>query len=421
MNISGAKTLYLDTNYKWVLLILGGLTNAVVVAIPSMGLSVLLPEITRELNLSLVQAGLLWGIGALPVIVSSLLAGTLCDRFGPKRILTVSCLLVGLSCALRGFSTTFPSLTVMVFLFGFFAPLVSISNMKTAGIWFSSRELGFANGVLSLGMAVGFLVGSMVSATILSPWLGGWRNVFFFYGAIAAVFLIPWSLTHPLPGGLQSANVPPPSHSFFKSLSQIGRLRNMWLLGFGIMGISGSIQGLLGYLPLYLHGLGWSGAAAGGVLASFHTASMICVLPIALWSDRLGSRKRILIGAALLTALGIGSLSIVNGNAIWGAVIVAGLVRDGFMAIFLTMVFEIKGIGPHYSGTAIGFAMIFMGVGNLAAPPLGNALAGLAAGAPFIFWATLILIGSLCIALTTERVPEIVEGAISTTPEGEIF
>ena len=417
MNISGAKILSPDANYKWFLLILGGLTNAVVVAIPSMGLSVLLPEITREMNLSLVQAGLLWGISALPVIISSLLAGTLCDRFGPKRIITVSCLLVGLACALRGFSTTFPSLTFMVFLFGFFAPLISISNMKTAGIWFSIRELGFANGILSLGMAVGFLIGSMVSASILSPWLGGWRNVFFFYGAIAVLFLVPWYLTRSLPGGMKSANVSTPSHSFFKSLSQIGRLRNMWLLGLGIMGISGSIQGLLGYLPLYLRGLGWSEAGTGGVLASFHTASMICVLPISLWSDRLGSRKKMLIGAALLTALGIGFLSVVKGGAIWGAVVVAGLVRDGFMAIFLTMIFEVKGVGLEYSGTAIGFTMIFMGIGNLVAPPLGNALDALAAGAPFIFWAALIVIGSLCIALTTEREPDLVDRALVSTPE----
>jgi len=402
---TGANILPQGANFKWVILILGGLTNAVVVAIPSMGLSVLLPEISIDLNLNLVQAGLVWGIGSLPIIISSLLAGSLCDRFNPKRIMTVSCLLVGLSSALRGLSTNFPSLAAMVFLFGFFAPAITICNMKIAGIWFSTRELGFANGVLSLGMAAGFLVGSMVSATMLSDWLGGWRNVFFLYGAISAAFIIPWIFTRPSPGGLQPASASSPSNSFIQSLSHVGRLRNMWLLGFAIMGIGGSIQGLLGYLPLYLRGLGWSVPAAGGVLASFHTASMICVLPITLWSDRLGSRKKILIGAALLTAFGIGLLSIVKGGAVWGAVIVAGLVRDGFMAIFFSMIFEIKGIGRAYYGTATGFMMIFMGMGNLAAPPLGNALAGLAAGAPFIFWTTLIVFGSLCIALTTERQP----------------
>jgi hypothetical protein len=120
----------------------------------------------------------------------------------------------------------------------------------------------------------------------------------------------------------------------------------------------------------------------------------------------------------LLIAFGTGLLSIVKGDAVWGAVIVAGLVRDGFMAIFFTMLFEIKGVGLAYSGTAMGFVMIFMGIGNLAFPPLGNSLAGLAASAPFIFWAALMVIGSLCIALITGQGPELAERITPRLPEG---
>ena len=96
-----------NPNYKWVIMVLGALTNAFVVAVPAMGMSVLLPEISKDLNLNLVQAGLVWGIGSLPMLFASLLAGTLCDRFGPKRILIAACLLMGLSGALRAFSTNF--------------------------------------------------------------------------------------------------------------------------------------------------------------------------------------------------------------------------------------------------------------------------------------------------------------------------
>ena len=58
-----------------------------------------------------------------------------------------------------------------------------------------------------------------------------------------------------------------------------------------VWGVGGCIQGLLGYLPLYLRTLGWEALRADGALSAFHTSSMIFVLPIALWSDRLGSRK----------------------------------------------------------------------------------------------------------------------------------
>ena len=318
-------------NYKWYIMTLSALTNAFVIAVPSMGLSVLLPEIVKDLDLSLFQSGLLWGISSLPSILSSLFAGSLCDRFGPRRMLMVNCLLVGLAAALRGLAQNFAFLVFTVFLFGFFAPMITISNFMNAVKWFPPRERGVANGLATLGMALGFFVGSMISATFLSPALGGWRNVFFLYGAVGIIFTFAWLLTHSASNQLQPGDAVSGSVSFRQGISHIAKLKNMWILGLAMMGISGGVQGMLGYLPLYLHDLGWSVAYAGGVLASFHIASMLFVLPLTFWSDKLGSKRNILIGAATLTAVGIGLLSLVNGNAIWGAIIMAGSVRDGFI------------------------------------------------------------------------------------------
>lgn len=394
-----------DARYKWFILALAGLTNAVVVAAPSMGFSVLLPEISRDLNLSLVQAGLVWGIAALPIIVVGLAGGVLGDRFGPKRILTIACVLVGLTGALRGLATNYASLLALVFLFGCLGPFITINNIKNAGIWFSSQELGLASGVLAMGMALGFLIGSLISATLLSPWLGGWQNVFIFYGAIAVAFSIPWSLTRPAPRALPVAGEELAQKSLRQSIFDLAKLKNMWLLGFGVLAISGSIQGVLGYMPLYLRNIGWSATSADGAQATFHLVSMLCVVPLALWSDRLGSRKKVLMAAALLTIAGFALLSMPGGTSVWIAVILAGLVRDGFMAIFLAMIIETKGVGPAYAGTATGFSLIFIGIGNLIAPPLGNSFAEIAAGAPFLFWAGLTALGLVCISLTTEPKP----------------
>ncbi len=76
-----------DKNYRWYILVLGALTNTLAVAIPVMCLPVLFSEISRDLHLSLVQVGLVWGIGALPGILTVLVGGAIGDRFGPKRVL----------------------------------------------------------------------------------------------------------------------------------------------------------------------------------------------------------------------------------------------------------------------------------------------------------------------------------------------
>jgi MFS family permease len=391
-----------ETDYRWYILILAALTNTLAVAIPTMCLPVLFKEISGELNLSLVQIGLIWGIGALPGIFTFLVAGAISDRFGPKRILSVACLLVGLAGALRGLANDFVTLAATVFLLGLLLPLVSMNVFKTSGLWFSRRQLGRANGVLAMGMALGFIVGSMISATLLSPWLGGWRNVLFLYGAIAIALSIPWYLTRPAPGtvGLSAGGTSP--RSLRQAVSHVAQVKKLWLLGLIILGIGGCIQGVLGYLPLYLRGLGWPEASADGALATFHTMSLIFVIPIALWSDRLGSRKKALMAAALFIITGVGLLSIADGVMVWVAVSMAGLTRDGFMAVFMTMIVETEEVGATYAGTAMGLVMVFAGLGSLVAPPLGNSLAEMAPGYPFIFWAALTVVGFLGLYVAKE-------------------
>jgi MFS transporter, ACS family, glucarate transporter len=193
------------SSYKWYLLGLVVLTNMLSMAIPSMALSVLSKEISVDLHLSLAQVGVVWGIGALPGILTGTLAGAIGDRVGPKRILVVASLVVGLLGAARGLASGFVSLTAITFVGGALSPFININGVKTCGLWFSPRQLGLANGILSMGMALGFLIGSLVSDTLLSPLLGGWRNVLILYGGLGACMSIPWFFTRAAPHAHPSA------------------------------------------------------------------------------------------------------------------------------------------------------------------------------------------------------------------------
>jgi MFS family permease len=342
-----------------------------------------------------VQVGVVWGIGSLPSIFTSILGGAVGDKVGPKKVLIVSSLAAGLLGAARGLTADFTSMIVIVILLGALIPFVAMNGIKIAGQWFPSHQLGLANGLISMGMALGFLLGALLSATTFSPLLGGWRNVLIVYGVLGALFSIPWffARTMALPD-LPIVHGP----SMHASILHVLRLRNIWLFGFALFGIGGCIQGMLGYLPTYLRDIGWEALYADGALSAFHTISMVFVLPIALWSDRLGSRKSLLLVATSMVVLGTGLLSFATGAWIWVSVLLAGFVRDAFMAIYITMVMETDGVGPTYSGTAIGLTMAVSGIGNMIAPPLGNSLAVVWPGAPFAFWAALSIIGMVCLA-----------------------
>jgi MFS family permease len=378
-----------ESTYRWYVLILAALTHTFAVAMPVMCMPVLFDEISKDLGLTLVQVGAIWGMGSLSGMFTGLIGGALGDRFGIRRTLSTACLLAGLTGALRGLSGNFVTLAATVFLYGLLPPAIPPNIHKTCGIWFSGQRLGLANGVVSAGMALGFMIGSMISATILSPWLGGWRNVLFFYGVISVVISIPWRLVQTAPRDSESSTRDGSTSSLRQGLSHVGGLHNVWFLGFVMLGIGGCIQGMLGYLPLYLREVGWTGVSADGALAAFHGISLMSTIPMAFLSDRLGSRKMMLFAATLMTVVGVGFLSIAESTMVWVSVAMAGIVRDGFMAIFMTLIIETKGVGARYAGTAMGLVMIFYRLGGVLSPPFGNSLAAIDLGLPFIFWAIL--------------------------------
>ncbi len=382
--------------YKWYVITLVVFTNMFLIAIPAMGMSVLAKEISQDLGLTVVQVGIVWGIGSLPAIFTSLLGGGIGDKLGPKRVLVTASLVAGLLGAARGFVSDFNALVVIVVLLGGLIPFVSMNGIKITGQWFPSSQLGLANGLISMGMALGFLIGSMVSATVLSPLLGGWRNVLLAYGCIGTFFSIPWVFVKAPP---MSPHENKERLSLRAAIFQVVRSKNVWLLGFTLFGVGGCIQSILGYLPLYLRNIGWDAVRADGALSAFHTASMIFVMPIALWSDRLRSRKGLLMVLAVLVALGTGLLNIASGQWIWAAVLMAGIVRDGFMAILLTMIIEVEGIGSTYAGTATGLVMALSGIANTIAPPFGNSLADISPSAPFLLWSAWAFLGIVCLSL----------------------
>ena len=391
------------SNYRWYILVLAALTFTFVVAIPTMCMPVLFEEISEDLDLSLVEIGTVWGMVSLSGVFVVLIGGLLGDRFGAKRVLSVACFLAGLAGALRGLSGDFITLAATLFLFGLLVAVIPPIVHKTCGVWFSGRRLGLANGVVSMGMAVGFMLGAMISATVLSPLLGGWRNVLFLYGAMAIVIGVLWLLTRSQPGQDESPIGGSSTVELRHALSHVLRIRGVWIFGFLLMGQLGCVQGMLGYLPLYLREIEWPAASADGTLAVFHATSMMAVVPMALLSDRLRSRKPVLFVAALMTALGVGLLSVADDAMVWVSVIIAGIVRDGFMAVLMTTLMEIDGVGATYAGTAMGLVMTLSRLIGFLSPPIGNSLAHINLSLPFVFWAALAVVALFSFCFATNR------------------
>jgi len=390
---------------RWYVVGLGATINLIVFAMATACMPVLFSEIADELGLSIVQVGTVWGVGSVAGIFSILAAGSLADRFGAKRILTIGCLLAGIFGALRGFSDSFTTLAITSLLFGFASEAIPVVVIKNTSLWFHDRGLGTAQGIITACVGGGMMLGAMLSATVMSPLLGGWKNVMFFYGGISVLVGIICFLTIPDPSRLETAGSTV-SRAPRQALSHVSRIRGVWLIAIAMMGFAGCNKGLMGYLPIYLRNSGWTAAGADGALAALNAAGTAAAIPLTLLSDKLGLRKALLLPGLIITVIGVGLLSVVNGPAVWLLAIMAGVFRDMIWAMAATVTVETEGIGPVYAGTAVGIVHAFTRVGYTFSPPAGNSLVLIYEGLPFVFWAglsALALVAFLFVKETGKR------------------
>lgn len=391
-----------QSSYRWFLLALTAIAGVFVAAIPFSCMPVLFKEISEDLGLNLVQIGTVWGFASLAGLFVSILAGVLGDRFGIRLVAGISCLLVGITGSLRGLSNSFLALSITVFLNGIARLILPINLSKAVGIWFKGKNLGVAMGISAMGMGLGLMLGPMISATVLSPWLGGWRNVLHLYGALSVIVGVLWLLLVREPRQAETGNPEVETEPLRQSFSRLIRLKSLWLIGIIMLFRVGGLMGTTGYLPLYLQEQGWSIARADGTLAVFYAVSSICVVPLALLSDRLGSRKAILFPALIVTIICLGLIPVVEGNTIYILMVLSGIFMDSFMAIIVTMLLETEGVGAKYSGIGLGIVFTIAHIGSVGSPPLGNSLASISPGMPFFFWTALSVIALIALIFSRD-------------------
>jgi len=350
---------------------------------------VLFKEISVDLNLSIVKMGTIWGADPLAGIFVGLIGGLLADRFGIKRTLTVVCILAGVFSAVRGFSVNFITMAGGMFLFGIMAAMTPSIVPKTASVWFRRQQLGIINALINVSWSMGAMFATMTSATILSPLLGGWRNVLFVLGIPAVIVGLLWLFTgrDPNKDEIQTTqtNTVPLKEAFFHVI----RLREVWVIGLISLTLWGANMGFIGYLPLYLRNNGWSNASADGAITVFNGASMLGMLPMVLIANRLKAHKSMLFFSMVITSTFMALLPLVSNSGVWPLIIIATFLRSAAFAITNVLIIEIPGVGSTYGGTAVGLVTSIGMIGAFASPPLGNSFEQFGSGIPFFFWAAL--------------------------------
>jgi len=269
--------------------------------------SLVLATLMREFGMSKGTAGLLNTLTLVASSIGSLIFGVLADRFGRRRMLSLSILTYSLFTFVCGFSTTVTLLAVFRFLLGLGMGGEWNSGLALVAETWPSAWRGRAVGIVQSSWAVGYALAALVAGVVLSH--ANWRWVFF-VGVVPALVTV-W-IQHDVPEPevwkAQVRKTRSERQSQNAALWRDSLPRLMALLAMNTFGMF-AWWGLFTWIPAYL-GLP---AAQGGRdfqllgVASFLVAlNLVGMLPgyllFGILADRYG-RKPMLVGYLALASI----------------------------------------------------------------------------------------------------------------------
>ena len=151
------------------------------------------PRMKDELALSEEAYGLVFSAFFWIYAPVQLFAGWLCDRFSVYRMMALGILLWAVSTLLMGFSGGFASLLMLRIMLGVCESISFPGSSKIIARHIAPERRGVANAAVGTGLALGPAVGTLAGGLILAQ--SGWRAIFFVFGVVTLLWLLPWRAT----------------------------------------------------------------------------------------------------------------------------------------------------------------------------------------------------------------------------------
>ena len=315
--------------------------------------AVMTRELMQDFHISASGLGHLSGLYFYSYVAMQIPTGILADTLGPRKLLTVGCLVAGLGTLLFALSPVFFWAGLGRLLVGGSVAVAFVGLLKLSSSWFPKKIYAFVAGnALSIG-----LIGAVTAGPPLRFLMDTfyWRHVISVTGVMTLVlggliwFVVrDWPQEKGYPGFTKK--IPAPAslsvRSIRQSLFKVLKYRNTWLLFIipgGIVGCILTFSGLWGVPYLISHHHLSPGRAAA--LSSVLLVGWAMGAPVFGWlSDRMGKRKPLYI---------IGSLVVASG---WSLI----LFRESLSFFQLVMAFSITGF---FSGCMIvSFAFVMESV-----------------------------------------------------------
>jgi cyanate permease len=329
--------------------------------------SPLVRAIAGELALTNTEAGFLFSVSILTLMVFRIPWGILFDRKGFKATMGFALVLMAVFGLVRGFAVDYATLLASQILLGVALSGIIPAIPKLVSFWFPRDKVGLATGVCMAGFPIGDVLALSLTPYLVEV-LSGWRQVFQVYGvwALLLIFLW-WKLASKEPGSdvKQATN----SHSLRRDFAQLLRMKEVWLLTGLYFCAGGCYDTMLLWMPNVLQAEGLNAFSASLVASMLPVGFLVSALAVSAFSDKLGLRKPFIILMGLVSGPVLFLAGTVSGPVAYVAGFLVGLCTVGVLTLVLVVPVELPRLSPFLS-SALGVVSSVGNAGSFLLPTL---------------------------------------------------
>ena len=164
-------------HYAWVVAFTGTLVVLISHGFGRMSYSILLPSMREALHLSYTQVGLIGTGNFIGYLGLSIVGGFLASRYGARRVIFISLIVMGISLFLTGLSNSFAAAFLLRLITGMGTGGSYIPMMALPAAWFAANKRGLGTGVNTIGVGLGISVTGLVLPLLIVHYgVSGWRQ-----------------------------------------------------------------------------------------------------------------------------------------------------------------------------------------------------------------------------------------------------
>ncbi len=401
-------------HYGWVVLLVCTLTVLGALGFARFGYTLILPDMQTALDLSNTQTGGLATANFVGYLTLAAVGGVLASRYGPRRVISVSMLLVGVSMILTGLVNSFQGALIWRLLTGLGSGGSNVPAMALLPAWFAPKRRGLATGIAVAGSSFGLMItGPLVPRILDSAGEDGWRTSWFILGgSVLLLGLLALALLRNRPaekgllpvaaGPAASApagdgqSTPQGTKSSALAWGKVYRSGAVWHLALVYVAFGFSYIIYATFFAKYLQSeAGFTKEAAGNLWGLVGWISIFCGLIWGTVSDLIGRK----FGLALVYLVQTASFAVF---ALWQSP--AGYYVSA--VLFGLTAWSIPGIvaatcgdylGSRLAPAALGFVTLFFGIGQAAGPSVAGSIADATGsfGPAFLLAAGIATLGGL--------------------------